>query len=109
MHTTQTTHMTKVEEKDLLAEIIEHCPEGYVKSILASIQVEAESMINSDFAFIDLYMLRVQIVEGSAELLATQKEIHARKAEIGDLERKWRTLNEGISQLRETIKQFAKL
>lgn len=77
--------LSKSQEIQLFGNFIKKCPEGYVRSILESIQVPVEAAISNDFAFIEFDERvrqtnehRVAMSKATAEL----KELESRTASL---------------------------
>lgn len=101
--------LTKADEKALLTEIIDHCPDGYVKDILTDMRLEAEHAIDSDFGFVDLSMRRRENEEHREEMRKARETLTVLKAEIREKEDSIRRLDYGLNELRSTIKAFSRI
>ncbi len=102
-------HLSKADEKALLAEIIENCPDGYVKDILTDCRIEIENAINSDFGFISLADRRKESEEHVETMRKSRETLSVLKAEIREKEQDIRRLDYALNALREQARNVARL
>lgn len=101
--------MTKAEEKEMLRSVLRVMPDGYVKDIVSGVQCEIESAVDSDFGFITLSERFAEITEHRAEVAKLKQEEQVLKTQIRELNEDKRRLENGINELRSTIRQFARI
>lgn len=101
--------MSKAEEKVMLKQLVAKLPDGYVRDIMQDMQPEIERAIESDFGFVPFSQRRIESELHRVEMLDARTKLDAVKREIRELEQKRNALENGVSELRATIRQFAKL
>jgi septal ring factor EnvC (AmiA/AmiB activator) len=102
-------HLTKADEKALFAEIVEGCPEGYVKDILESIHLDVNRAIDSDFGFVD-FADHMRAMEACRKSIAEARaELHKAQEAVKELERTAYQLTTGIGSIRADIRKLATL
>jgi chaperonin cofactor prefoldin len=106
---TEERSMTKAEEKDTLGRVIAELEEGYVKDILSGVQCEIENAIDSDFGFITLSDRFAEIQEHRQAVDDLKAQERLLKTQIRELTDDKRRLENGINELRSTIRQFARI
>lgn len=102
-------NLTKADEKALLVAMIQRCPDGYLKDILMDCRVDVERAIDSDFGYIPFADRYRESEEHRKELEAQRGEIQALRSEIAQLERTKTGLENGLNELRATVRQFARI
>jgi len=102
-------HLTKAEEKALLNEMIEGCPDGYVKDILTDMRPEIENAINSDFVYVDFAARRREATEHEAEMKKTRELLAVIKEEIRVKEQTIKRANNEINNLRSKFEEISRI
>ena len=101
-------HMTKADEKALLSEMIEGCPDGYVKDILQDMRIEIEHAIDSDFGFVSLAERRLESEQHVEDMRKAKETLSVIKAEIREKEEAVKRLDYGLNELRGIVRQLSR-
>ncbi len=98
--------LTKAQEMELYAGLINQCPEGYVRSILVAMLPEVDRAITSDFAFVDFAQRRIEMEEHAAAMDTARKELAeiTRKVELRRAD--YNELNAAVNQLRRAVEHI---
>lgn len=104
-----TVELTKAYEKAMFDRIVRETPEGYVKTILADVQLEVERAIDSDFGFISFKERMTEIEGHRTAMIAGRLELQNLKNQISELHRTRIQLETGLELLRNKAQAFARL
>jgi hypothetical protein len=101
--------MSKAEEIQMLNDVIQGMPAGYVHDILRDAAPEIESAIRSDFGYIPIKLRMDQAREYHQTIVELEKQKNALETTLRELKRTRNMLENGINELRSTAAHFAKL
>jgi hypothetical protein len=101
--------MTKADEKALLAEMIEHCPDGYVKDILSDMQPEIERAITSDFGWVPVADRMRDLEEYRQAIENNKATVKTLGYKIEELGRQTAVLENALRSLRTDAQRLARL
>ncbi len=101
--------LSKAQEKELFADIVSNCPNGYVKDILSDMRLDVERAITSDFGFVSFKDRLDEIQKHRETMQESHKLRDELKEQIRTLEWRKHTLETGLTELRKTISKLGTL
>lgn len=99
--------LTKSHEKALYSQMLRECPAGYVHSILLDMQPEVERAIDSDFGFVCFAEHEREKERERVDMRAACMKLDEIKSQIRDLETRRGILENGVNELRSTVRKFS--